>query len=86
MPHDILKALMMLRASFQKSQLDVPVAIVLKDADEGMRLMLSLRKSAVDIRQYVEEDMVMSSMKVMGIEVRWPAKKFLMDDGEVVYR
>lgn len=69
---DIISALARLSAAFKSQQLEVPVAIVLKDADEAMRLMWYLRDATFDVRRYVEEDKAMSSMKVMGIEIRWP--------------
>lgn len=82
---DILKAILTLSAAFRKAGLEVPEAIVLKDADEGSRLLWQLHEPSLMVLQYLEEDLMMSTVKVMGIEIRWPSKKFIMADGEVRY-
>lgn len=81
---DIIKALMILRSAFRKAGLKVPVALVLEDCEEGMRLRHYL-KDAFELRQFLEEDVRMSSVKVMGIELKWAAQHYIGHDGEVTY-
>ncbi len=83
--HEILGSLMKLRAAFLQANLKVPVAIVLEDADEAMRLWFRLHETGLEVRQYVDGDVMMSSVKIVGIEVRWPAKAHMSHDGEVSY-
>lgn len=85
MQPDILKGFMALRNAFQIENLKVPVAIVLESQEEGMRLLMCLRDCNPQYRNYFEEDIPMTSVKVMGIEVRWPSKKYAMSNGEVWY-
>lgn len=85
MPPDILKGFMSLRSAFQMQNLKVPVAIVLEDADEGMRLLWCLKDGNPQYRHYVEEDVMMTLVKVMGIEIRWPSKRYMLPNGEVQY-
>lgn len=85
MPPDILKAFMSLRSAFQMQNLKVPVAIVLESQEEGMRLLWCLKDCCPDFRHYVEADVPMTSVKVMGIEIRWPSKRYMWPNGEVQY-
>lgn len=85
MQTDILSGFVALRIAFQRQGLKVPVAIVLESAEEGMRFLSCMHDCGPSIRHYMDEDVVMTTVKVMGVEVRWPSQHYMMADGEVKY-
>lgn len=88
---DILDGLTQVRATFMRENLKPPTVILLESHEEGMRFLSNIRQSSTwtavvgspDLGRLVEMDDSSAWMEcnVMGIAVRWPAKRIAPPDG-----
>jgi hypothetical protein len=92
---DIIDALAQVSHVFRSLDLKVPEAIILKDHDEGMRVLHQLHQRTQFIvpmdsdrgGKVIEhpDGSVWMEAEVCGIKVRWPAMKLAKQDGGYVW-
>jgi hypothetical protein len=92
---DIVDAIARIGVEFRRLDLDVPQAIILKDHDQGVRLLCQLHQrnnlmipfgSGLGGKPIEHPDgSVWMEVEVYGIRVRWPAVKFAKREGGYVW-
>lgn len=95
MNDDIIEALYAVSVAFRKCNLEPPAAIILKNHEEGMRLLHSIRDMGnwtYDPRtgaagKPVEhpDGTIYMSIEVLGMNIRWPANRLAMENGDYLW-
>lgn len=95
MSRDIIDALMRISHEFKSLDMEVPEAILLKNHDQGMRLLGALHQMSYMMIPFDSErggkaiehpdGSVWMQAEVYGMKVRWPAKKLARPDGGYVW-
>lgn len=91
---DVINGFMSIRKAFGRAGLEPPVAIHLASHDEGMRMLAVVSKMFVILSQgdpragiaiEMADGSVYMQIELVGIKVRWPAKKRAKLDGLFFY-
>jgi hypothetical protein len=90
-----MEALYAMRVAFKKCNLEPPAVIILKNQEEGMRLLMSIRQLGCWIYDLstntagtpVEhpDGTVYMSIEVMGMNIRWPANRLATENGDYLW-
>jgi hypothetical protein len=95
MNDDIIEALYAVSVAFRKCNLEPPAAIILKNHEEGMRLLHSIwdmgnwtydpRTGAAGKPVEHPDGTIYMSIEVLGMNIRWPANRLAMENGDYLW-